>query len=153
MCPVRLLNSDETQNLSVSSTIHIGLICHCREYMSTALESSSNMLDSTASDALHCAWWCKTWMQLLGPEKPIPRSSLDTLLEEISRPHEVWGSVANDYAGSRPLLYTRNLSIHWLVDLWFYMACFCHSQPLNVFCFLSVELLEFVFPLRVTAVG
>lgn len=38
------------------------MIRHSGEYISTALESSSSLLYTTASKAWHCAWWCKAWL-------------------------------------------------------------------------------------------
>ncbi|CAI9578026.1 unnamed protein product, partial [Staurois parvus] len=46
------------------------LICHSRELVSTALESSGGMFNTTASDSLHCTWRCMAWMQLLGHGNP-----------------------------------------------------------------------------------
>ena len=46
------------------------VIRHSRELVSTALESSGGVLYTTASDTLHCTWWCITWMQLLGHGNP-----------------------------------------------------------------------------------
>ncbi len=46
------------------------VICHSRERISTALESSGGVLYTTASNALHCTWWCMAWMQLLGHGNP-----------------------------------------------------------------------------------
>ena len=47
------------------------------------------------------------------PWKPIPWSSLRTVLELIWRPHEVWRSVAIDSAESWRPLCTMCLSIRW----------------------------------------
>ena len=47
------------------------------------------------------------------PWKPIPWSSLRTVLELIWRPHEVWRSVVIDSAESWRPLHTMSLGIHW----------------------------------------
>ena len=52
---------------------------------------------------LHCTWG---W-------KPIPWSSLCTVLGLIWRPHEVWRFVAIDSAESWRPLHTMRLSIRW----------------------------------------
>ena len=80
-----------------------------------ALESSGGVVYTTASDALHCNWWCMAWMQLLGHRNPW--SSLRTVLGLIWRPHEVWSSVAIDCAESRRPLCTMCLSIRWLLSV------------------------------------
>lgn len=43
---------------------------------------------STASDSLHCTWWCKDWMQLVTNGNPW--SSFQIVPELIWRPHGVW---------------------------------------------------------------
>jgi len=99
-------------SLWVPPTVHVGLIdgsidAFSPHQVSTALQSSGGVLYTAAPDALHCTCWC-AWMQL--PWKPIPWSSLWTVLELIWRPREVWRSVAIDSAESwRPL----RLSIRW----------------------------------------
>ena len=45
-------------------------IRHSRGHVSTALESSGSVLNTTASDALHCTCWCTAWMLLLGHGNP-----------------------------------------------------------------------------------
>lgn len=39
-----------------------GVIRHSRERFPTALESSDWVLYTTASDTLHCTWWCTVWL-------------------------------------------------------------------------------------------
>ena len=85
-------------------------IRHYREHVSTALESSGGVLYTIASDLLHCTCWYSAWMR---PWKPIPRSSLHTVLALIWRSHEVWRPVAIDSAESRRHLRTVCLSIRW----------------------------------------
>ena len=46
------------------------VIRRSRERVPTALESSGGVLYTTASNVLHCTWWCMAWMQLLGHGKP-----------------------------------------------------------------------------------
>ncbi|CAI9583621.1 unnamed protein product, partial [Staurois parvus] len=41
------------------------VIHHSREHVSTAVECSGGALYTTTSNALHCTWRCKAWMQLL----------------------------------------------------------------------------------------
>ena len=64
------------------------------------------------------------------PWKPIPWSSLCTVLELIWRPHEVWRSVAIDSAESWRPLRTMHLSIRWprSVILHGLPLCGCRSQ-------------------------
>lgn len=65
------------------------------------------VLYTTASDALHCTWWC---MAAARPWKPIPWC---TVLQLIRRPHEVWRFVAIDSAESWRPLRTMHLSMRW----------------------------------------
>ena len=68
---------------------------------------------------LYCIWHFALYLLMYGldadarPWKPIPWSSLRTVLELIWRPHEVWRSVAIDSAESWRLLSTMRLSIRW----------------------------------------
>lgn len=61
---------------------HRNVICQPTDQDSTAPESSGSMLYTTPSNAWHCTWWCKGYMQL----KSIPWSSCCTFLEPITVP-------------------------------------------------------------------
>ncbi len=61
---------------------HRSVIRHPTEHVSTAPESSGSMLYTTPSNAWHCTWWCKGYMQL----KSIPWSSCCTFLDPITVP-------------------------------------------------------------------
>ncbi|CAI9610736.1 unnamed protein product, partial [Staurois parvus] len=56
------------------------VIGHSREHVSPALESSGGVLYTTASDTLHCTWWWKAWMQLLGHGNPFHEALYALLL-------------------------------------------------------------------------
>ena len=115
----------------------LGMLKHS-EFL--APESNGGVLYTTASDTLHCSWWCMAWMQL--PWKPIPWSSLSTVLELMWRPHEVWRSVA---IGCRKLATSAHCApqhpltplchLTWPTTLW--PSC-CRSQSLPL-CYKTTD--------------
>ncbi len=133
------LCAGQSSSSTPNSLIHVfmrwrSVIRHSRERVSTALESSVGVLYTTASDALHCTWWC-----MLG----CSCSAMETHSMKLST-HCSWANlkatwtleVCSDwfcrklatsahYAPQHPL--TPLCHFTWPTTSW--LSC-CHSQSL-----------------------
>ena len=78
----------------------------------SALESSGGLLYTTASDALRCTCWCMFGCSCSAMETHSMKLSTDCSWAN-QKPHEVWKSVAIDFAESWQPLRTMRLSIRW----------------------------------------